>query len=180
VIGLIARLQPHRRVELVLESLARALRGTPDLRLLVVGRGTRARQVLDLPVQKLGLGHAVIRAGYLRGDEYLDVLAQMDALVYLVPGSDGSCRAALEAMAMGIPAIAARRGALPELLAATALFCDEDPEVLAGALSSVAAEPAAWRRRSELARNHALTHFGVASYAERCERLYEAVRRRNT
>jgi len=176
VIGLVARLQPHRRVELILESLARALRGTPDLRLLVVGRGTRARQVLDEPVRKLGLDHAVIRAGYLSGDEYLDVLAQLDALVYLVPGSDGSCRAALEAMAMGIPAIASRRGALPELLAETALFCDEEPGTLAAALRSVAVDPLTWRERSTAARQRALAHFTIASYAARCEALYTRLR----
>jgi len=171
-IGLVARLQPHRRVELVLESLARAVREVPELRLVVVGRGTRAKQVLDDPARELGVDHAVIRAGYRRGAEYLDVLAQLDALVYLVPGSDGSCRAALEAMAMGIPAIASRRGALPDLLGETALFCDEDPAALAAAFRSVAADAAGWRRRSDLARQHALARFGVDRHAERCEALY--------
>src|SRR5262249_4649492 len=76
VIGLVARLQPRRRVDFILEALARARAELPDLRLLVIGRGTRAREVLELPVQRLGLDAAVIRAGYLRGDEYLDVLAQ--------------------------------------------------------------------------------------------------------
>ena len=94
VVGLIARLQPHRRVDLILEALRRALADAPGLRLLVVGRGTRAREVLDEPARALGLEHAVIRAGYLRGDDYLDTLALIDALVYLVPGSDGACRAA--------------------------------------------------------------------------------------
>src|SRR5258705_8902540 len=137
VIGLVARLQPHRRVELVLEALARALRDAPGLRLLVVGRGTRAREVLDEPARRLGLEHAVIRAGYLRGDDYLDTLALMDALVYLVPGSDGSCRAALEAMAMGTPVIGSRRGVLPELIAGGAgPVCDEGPEALAAPFPS--------------------------------------------
>jgi glycosyltransferase involved in cell wall biosynthesis len=175
-IGLVARLQPHRRVELVLESLARALREAPELRLVVVGRGTRARQVLDEPARRLGVDHAVIRAGYLRGDRYLDALAQLDALVYLVPGSDGSCRAALEAMAMGIPAIASRRGALPELLGETALFCDEDAAALAAAFRSVAADAAGWGRRSDLARERALGRFAIAGYASRCQALYELVK----
>src|SRR5262249_29156273 len=45
VIGLVARLQPHRRVDLILDALARVRTEAPQLRLLVVGRGTRARQV---------------------------------------------------------------------------------------------------------------------------------------
>ena len=176
VLGLVARLQPHRRVELVLEALARALREAPNLRLLVVGRGTRARQVLDQPARRLGLDHAVVRAGYRRGEEYLDTLALMHALVFLVPGSDGSCRAALEAMAMGVPAIASRRGILPELVANGAgLACGEDAAELAAALASVATDARSWRERGETAGGRARAEFSLARHAERCEALYSRV-----
>ncbi|HTO08160.1 MAG TPA: glycosyltransferase family 4 protein [Myxococcota bacterium] len=180
VIGLVARLQPHRRVDLILAALARARAEAPDLKLVVVGRGTRAREVLDVPVQRLGLDTAVARAGYLRGDDYLDVLAQMDALVYLVPGSDGSCRAALEAMSLGIPAIASRRGALPDLLGDTALYAGERVDELAAAFASVARDPSPWRARGEAARQRALNEFAIDRYAARCESLYEALRARAT
>jgi L-malate glycosyltransferase len=163
-------------VGLILESLARALPDSSSLRLLVVGRGTRAAEVLEAPVKQLGLEHAVVRAGYLKGDEYLDVLAQMDALVYLVPGSDGSCRAALEASAMGIPAIASRRGALPELLGDSALLCDESVDALSAALRSFRPESPEWRARSEAAHQRALSQFAIARYAERCEALYTRLR----
>ena len=180
VIGLVARLQPHRRVDLILEALVRARGEAPDLRLLVIGRGTRAREVLEVPAQRLGLEAAVIRAGYLRGDEYLDTLAQMDALVYLVPGSDGSCRAALEAMSLGIPAIASRRGALPGLLGDTALYCAERADELAAAFVSVARDPAPWRARGEAARQRALGEFTIERYAARCESFYATLRARAT
>jgi glycosyltransferase involved in cell wall biosynthesis len=180
VIGVVARLQPHRRVDLVLEALARARAEAPDLRLLVIGRGTRAREVLEVPAQRLGLEAAVVRAGYLRGDEYLDALAQMDALVYLVPGSDGSCRAALEALSLGIPAIASRRGALPDLLGDTALYCAERADELAAAFTSVARDPAAWRSRGEAARRRALAEYAIDRYAARCESFYAALRARST
>src|SRR5262249_38195938 len=143
------------------------------------GRGTRAREVLELPVQRLGLDAAVIRAGYLRGDEYLDVLAQMDALVYLVPGSDGSCRAALEAMSLGIPAIASRRGALPALLGDSALYCAERADELAAAFTSVARDPAVWRARGETARRRSVDQFAIERYAARCESFYAGLRARN-
>ena len=180
MIGLVARLQPHRRVDLILEALVRARTETPDLRLLVVGRGTRAREVLELPMQRLGLEAAVVRAGYLRGDEYLDVLAQMGALVYLVPGSDGSCRAALEAMSLGIPAIASGRGALPGLLGDTALYCAERADELAAAFVSVARDPAPWRARGEAARRRALGEFTIERHAARCESFYATLRARAT
>jgi glycosyltransferase involved in cell wall biosynthesis len=175
VIGLVARLQPHRRVDLILEALARARSEAPELKLLVVGRGTRAREVLELPVRRLGLDAAVVRAGYLRGDEYLDALAQLDALVYLVPGSDGSCRAALEAMALGVPAIASRRGALPDLLGDTALYCAERADELAAAFTSVARDPVLWRARGEAGCSRARDEFTIDRYAGRCESFYAAL-----
>ena len=175
VIGLVARLQPHRRVELILEALRRALAEAPSLRLLVIGRGTRAAHVLDAPARALGLEPALVRAGYLRGEAYLDTLALMDALVYLVPGSDGSCRAALEAMAMGTPVIASRRGALPELVGDAGFVCDEEAGALAAAFIRLASDGAAWRRRGELARARARAEFSLGRCAEASERLYRAV-----
>ena len=175
VVGMVARLQPHRRVELVLDALTLALRDAPDLRLVVVGRGTRARTVLDAPVARLGLGGAVVRAGYRRAD-FPDTLSLFDALVFVVPGSDGSCRAVLESMAMEIPTIASRRGVLPETVAngQTGVLCDETPEAFAAAFTDLWREPARWRARGKAARERILEHHTVALQAERLERLYRA------
>ncbi len=176
VIGMVARLQPHRRVELVLEALARARREAPGLRLLVIGRGTRARQVLEEPAASLGLGDVVVRAGYRRAD-YRDTLALMDALVFVVPGSDGSCRAVLETMAMEIPTIASRRGILPETVGdgETGALCDETPEALAAAFTELWRDPARWQARGKAARERILDRHTLALQAERLEELYARV-----
>jgi glycosyltransferase involved in cell wall biosynthesis len=175
VIGLVARLQPHRRVELVLAGLALALREAPGLRLLVIGRGTWARQVLEEPIERLGLAAAVVRAGYRRND-YRDTIALFDALAFIVPGSDGSCRAVLETMAMEIPTIASRRGVLPETVGSgeTGLLCDETPEAFAAAFAELWREPARWQARGKAARKRILEKHTVALQAERLERLYRA------
>lgn len=176
VIGVVARLQPHRQVELILNALALALGQAPGLRLLVVGRGTRAREVLEEPVAKLGLESAVVRAGY-RSDDYLDTLALMDALVFLVPGSDGSCRAVLETMSMEIPTIASRRGILPETVAdgETGALCDETPESLAAAYCDLWRDPARWQARGKAARRRILDNHTIALQAERLERHYRSL-----
>jgi len=173
VIGLVARLQPHRRVELVLEALSLALHSAPGLRLLVVGRGTKAREVLEEPVARLGLGAAVVSAGYRLGD-YLDTLALLDALVFIVPGSDGSCRAVLETMALEIPTIASRRGVLPETVAAdeTGVLCDESPASLAAAFADLWRDPARWKARGKAARRRILEQHTLERQAERLERHY--------
>jgi glycosyltransferase involved in cell wall biosynthesis len=173
VLGVVARLQPHRRFDLLLEAFRRALAQAPGLRLLVVGRGTRAQSVLEEPVQRLGLGSAVVRAGYRRED-YRDVLALFDALAFLVPGSDGSCRAVLEAMAMEVPTLASRRGILPETVAdpETGRLVDEDPDALARAMVDVWRDPEAWRARGKAARRRALERHAPAQAAARLQALY--------
>jgi glycosyltransferase involved in cell wall biosynthesis len=176
VLGVVARLQPHRRFDLLLDAFALARRAAPDLRLLVVGRGTRARQVLEEPVEALGLEEAVVRAGYRRHD-YREVLSLMDALVFLVPGSDGSCRAVLEAMAMEIPTITTRRGILPETVAdgETGSLVEETPGALAEAMLDVWQNPEAWAVRGKAARRQALARHTPGAQAERLERFYRGV-----
>ncbi len=176
VIGVVARLQPHRRFDLLLEAFARARRRAPGLRLLVVGRGTRAAQVLDEPVHRLGLGEAVIRAGY-RGEDYRDVLSLFHALVFLVPGSDGSCRAVLEAMSMQVPVVSSRRGILPEIVrdGRTGVLADEEPEPLAEAMFNVWHDPPRWRALGEAARREVLDCHTIQRHAERLDKFYASL-----
>lgn len=171
VIGLVARLQPHRQVGLILEALKLALEKAPNLKLLVVGRGTKAKEVLEDPVKQLGLEHAVIRAGYRR-DDYRDVLALMHALVFLVPGSDGSCRAVLEAMAMEIPIIASGRGILPDLVrdAGTGLVCGENAVALSAAFRTVIADPGSWQMRGKAGRAAVVASHSLLVHATRLAR----------
>ncbi|KKK43665.1 hypothetical protein LCGC14_3168080, partial [marine sediment metagenome] len=49
-------------------------------------------------------------------EDYSQVLASLDLEVFLVPGSDGSCRAVLEALAMAKPVVSAKVGPIPEIM----------------------------------------------------------------
>ena len=176
VVGVVARLQPHRRFDLLLDAIASVRRELPGLRVLVVGRGTRAREVLEVPVAARGLGDVVLRAGY-RGGDFTDVLACMDALAFLVPGSDGSCRAVLEAMAMGIPVIATRRGTLPEIVCDgdTGQLIDETPSALADALRALARAPDLWGGRGGAGRKRVLERHQIPQLTRRLEQHYTSL-----
>jgi glycosyltransferase involved in cell wall biosynthesis len=115
----------------------------------------------------------VLFAGY-RGDDYVDVLRTIDVLTFLVPGSDGSCRALLEAHACGIPAVTSRRGALPEIVAAgeTGLLVDEDPEDLCAAWQELLTDSERRARMGRAARQRAERCFDPARLAEEVESLY--------
>jgi glycosyltransferase involved in cell wall biosynthesis len=79
VIGVVARMQRHRRFEVLLDAFARAAREEGSLRFLLVGRGTWRRTVAEEPVKRLGIADRTIFPGYLAGDDYPAALRAMDA-----------------------------------------------------------------------------------------------------
>jgi len=177
VVGIVARAQPHRRFDLLLEAAQRLFARDPMARLLVVGRGTRRAELLDAPVRRLGLGPRVVLAGY-RDADYVDVLRCIDVFTFLVPGSDGTCRALLEAAACGIPAVVTRRGALPEIVRDQETGCvvDEDPEALATGWERLLRAPGLRARLGTAAALRAREAFAPGRLADEVEGLYRAVR----
>ncbi|HEX2484884.1 MAG TPA: glycosyltransferase family 4 protein [Myxococcota bacterium] len=177
VVGIVARVQAHRRFDLLLEAFARLARAEPRAHFLVVGRGTRRAELAEAPARRLGLGERVLFAGY-RSDDYADVLGCIDVFTFLVPGSDGTCRALLEAQACGIPAVTTRRGSLAEIVAhgETGLVVSEDPNALAAAWGRLLGEPDERRAFGAAARKRAEALFQPARLAAEVEALYaEAV-----
>lgn len=176
VLGIVARMQRRRRFPQFLEAVDRARKGIPGLQVLIVGRGTHADE-MKAKAEELGLGETVIFPGYRDGD-YPRVLACMDAKAYLVPGSDGSCRAVMEAMAMGIPVLAARRGVLPELVedGVSGLIVDPDtPENLADAMLRIFRDESGRRAMGVAARQRVLTHFSLTRQVEQIEQIYQTL-----
>jgi glycosyltransferase involved in cell wall biosynthesis len=177
VIGIVARAQRHRRFELLLEALARLARREPLVRLVVVGRGTHIAETAVRPAERLGIADRVIFAGYRTAD-YVDVLRCFDVFTFLVPGSDGGCRALLEAAACGLPAVTSRRGVLPELIAdgETGILVDEAPEALAAGWQALLADPARRTAFGRAARARAQREWSPERLAARVDALYAAIR----
>jgi glycosyltransferase involved in cell wall biosynthesis len=111
---MIARFQPYRRHDLLVEAWVEVARQMPEARLVLIGRGENESRIRNL-VKRMDLSESVIFAGY-RLDDFPQHVAALDLLVYLRPGSDGSCRTVLEAMAVGRPCLVAPVGALLDLV----------------------------------------------------------------
>jgi glycosyltransferase involved in cell wall biosynthesis len=173
VLGLAARVQARRRFDLLLASFRRAARALPDLRLLVIGRGTRIETVALRPVRRLGIADKVLFAGYRRGD-YAKALNTLDVKLFLVPGSDGSCRALREAMVLGKPAIVTRRGMLPEIVSdgREGIVVGETGNALTEAMLRLGGDPALRARMGRAAREKATREYALGRQAERVEGIY--------
>jgi glycosyltransferase involved in cell wall biosynthesis len=174
----VARIQAHRRFDLLLDAMASLCAADPARRLVVLGRGTHADAVARRPAAERGLERQVVFAGHLAADDYAAALRAIDVLCFLVPGSDGGCRALLEAAASGVPAVVSRRRGLSEWVAdgETGWVVDERSAALTGALSRMLAEPGHRLRMGAAARARAVDRFGPPRLAAALERVYTAAR----
>jgi glycosyltransferase involved in cell wall biosynthesis len=168
VVGIVARIQRHRRFEALLESMRAVMADLPQVILLILGRGTYARELAHDRAKRLGIADRVVLPGYVGGDDYPRALACFDVKVFLVPGSDGTCRAVREAMATGIPVVASRRGLLPEIVrdGLDGLITDDEPAPLANAIRTLARDTDLRKRMGESALARARGDFSLRRQAE--------------
>jgi glycosyltransferase involved in cell wall biosynthesis len=178
IAGIVARVQPQRRFDLLLDAAERAARAFPRAKLVVIGRGSKLERTAREPARRRGLlDRVVFFPGYFEGDAYVEVLRALDVKLFLVPGTDGTARAVREALACGLPVLTTRRGVLPELVrdGVTGRVLDETPEAFAEALVALAREPEARRRMGEAARKDAEARFSLARQVDTVLASYRAV-----
>lgn len=175
VIGIVARVQAKRRFDVFLEAIRSLKQQWPKLRVMVVGGGTHIEEVAVKPAKEMGLGETVIFTGIQRADDYLGLLKAFDVKVFLFPGSEGSCRAVREAMSMGLPVLAARRGMLPEIVedGKTGLVIEDTPGNLAQSLLDLAKNPDKRRRLGREAAETARRRFALPRLAQAYEQVYQ-------
>ncbi len=176
VIGMVARFQKYRRTDAFLAALVRLVREFPHVKALLVGRSSQIREGVIEPTKRLGLEDNVILADYQR-ENYLDTLAAMDIFVFLMAGSDGTARALREAMAMGKPAVVARRGMLPELVedGETGFLVDDTPDNLYRAIRSLIQNRHLRMEMGIAAQKKARRDFRLDKQAEEIEAFYRRI-----
>ena len=176
VAGIVARVQKHRNFSLLLDAIEQVVREIPSFKFLIVGRGTHIDTVARQPVSRRGLDKHVIFTGY-RTDDYRDVLNLFDYKIFLVPGSDGSCRAVREALACGKPVIAPRKGILPELIreGETGLLIEDRPDDLARAMLAMYRNSDFRLQSSRAARQYAENILSPDRYIKRILACYETI-----
>jgi len=145
----------------------------PDARFVCVGLPIEM-ELLAGEVQRLGLDETIRFVGYEPNAATL--MRAFD--VYCLPSRfEGMPLSLIEAMALGVPAVATKVGGTPEVLTDGAdglLVPSEDPEALANALLELLADP---ERRASLGAAAATTavRFDLATMVRAVERVYEQV-----
>ena len=136
-------IEPRKNVGKLLDGYERLLaerRGCPPLKL--AGRALPESAEWLARLERPPLAGRVTYLGYIQPEQKRDLYA--GAVALLIPSlHEGFGLTALEAMTLGVPVIASREGALPELLGDAALYVDpNDERSIAGAMERVTTEPA--------------------------------------
>jgi 1,2-diacylglycerol 3-alpha-glucosyltransferase len=109
----VGRLDPEKKLDEVLDAVAIALRRT-DFCLVVVGKGIQ-RSALEQRAATLQITGNVIFTGFVP-EEDLPMIYQLSRCFIIASIAELLSLATLQAMASGLPVIAARAGALEELV----------------------------------------------------------------
>ena len=172
-LGFLARLVEVKGPRDLVEAMALLAPAFPQARLVLIGDGPM-RQELEGRVRDLALQDRVSFLGRL--EDPAPILHGFD--VFVLPShNEGMGRAAVEAMAAGLPVVATRVGGLPDVVAdgTTGLLVPpRDPEKLAGALARLLGDEALRDRFGEAGRLRA-EEFSDQVMFERLEALYREV-----
>jgi glycosyltransferase involved in cell wall biosynthesis len=177
IAGIVARVKPDRRHAELVDAFRGVADRLPEARLLVVGRGEGIGDLRERAARR-GLERHVIFAGYRTGPELEAAYRTLDAKVLLAEGNDGSCRALLEAMACGRPAVAYRFGAPAEAVldGRTGLLVKEgDLGALTAALVDLLSAPARARALGAAARERVASLYTETARGEALERFLLAI-----
>ncbi len=177
VFGIVARMQTHRHYEDLFAAFKRLTETTPDAHLIVVGRGSKQDKVGFRPVAELGLEDRVHFTGFIDGENYVGMLRAFDVGVFLVPGSDGTCRAAREILAMGKPMVVADRGMLREIVrdGETGCVCSGSADSLYEAFRQLAQNRNRRREMGAAARRLAETEYSLETQSACVETVYRKI-----
>lgn len=170
VIGNVARLDPVKNHELLLDAFALLRARVPDATLVIVGdgalRGTLARRIAAL-----GLDSRVHLVGSV-GD-VAQVYRDFDLFVLSSRG-EGTSMSVLEAMSSGVCVIATAVGGTPDVLdhGRCGQLVRSDPTDLACAIETLLRDSRRRRNLAAAARERVVTHYSQTAMVDAYEDLY--------
>jgi glycosyltransferase involved in cell wall biosynthesis len=133
IVGVVARLEPEKGHQTLIEAWPDVLRKVPGAYLLIVGEGSR-RDFLEQLAAAHKVAHRVVFTG--RRDDIPAVTAALDVAV-LPSWREAQGLSVLEAMALSRPVVASDVGGIPEMVedGVTGLLVEHDnPVALAAAI----------------------------------------------
>jgi glycosyltransferase involved in cell wall biosynthesis len=172
----IGRLAEEKGIFESLQGIKLALAQGVRAELVIAGGGpdeARLKQSAD----QLALGSQVSFVGPISGERKAALLARADASI-LASRAEGLPYALLESMAAGVPVIATRVGAIPDVVNDRVhglLIARPDPRAIAQAILTLASDRALLERMGEACRIRIANGYAIERLAKDLSRLYAQV-----
>jgi glycosyltransferase involved in cell wall biosynthesis len=179
VLGLVSRLRKDRGFDWLFAALPKVFSDIPEARLMIVGRGEMERDIRER-IKHPPFAGRIIMGGY-RTHDLPQAYRAMNASLFLAMGSEGSCRAVMEAMASGIPVIGVRQGVVPEIIKEGEtgfIVAPNDIHDLAEKISSALSNLSRLEMMGKSARSQSAQMFRLLNRAEETIDIYETLRSR--
>lgn len=175
VVTYVANFQSYKGHADLVDAAAIVAREIPEVLFLLVGRNAGTMPAVREKVSRLRLENNVFLAGP-RADA-AGILASSVLAVH-PSHEEGFSNVILEAMAAGLPVVAARVGGNPESVAdgeTGLLFPPGDAAAMAAGILALLRDPGRARRMGEAGRMRVLERFSVENMVAGVERLYESL-----
>lgn len=172
VVGSVGRMTPLKDFTTLLKAAEALTPESPHLRVLLVGSGTELSRLQNYVANSPKLAGRVIFPGTV--ERVAGLLNAMD--VFVLPSRmEGMSNTLLEALAVGLPAVATRVGGNPEVIAEGEcgyLFAPQDVPELVSQLRTLLRDSPLRVALGKAARERALRHFSLERMLSRYRDLY--------
>jgi glycosyltransferase involved in cell wall biosynthesis len=171
LLGVVARLEPEKGHQFLLDAMPIILRGAPDTWLAIVGEGS-SLAALRAQASSLGVAERVVFTG--RREDVSALTA--DLTVAVLPSvREAQGISILEAMARRVPVVASAVGGIPEVVTSGVdglLVPPADPAALAEAVLRLLRDEALRRRIGEAGYATVRDRFSIDAQVRRIEAVY--------
>ena len=171
----VGRVDPEKSLNILVDAFIKANKKIPDAHLVVVGDGT-ARPDLEKMIKKAGLTKNAHFLGRVIGDD-LPQIYRTGTVFAITSKTETQSIVLLEAMATGLPCIAVKAGAIPELVKTdeNGYLCEaDDVDAVAKAMVSILSDPEKQKNMSAGSQKIVQKH-DISYTLTRMEEIYEKV-----
>ena len=171
----VGRLEPEKGPDVAIKAVAKLKKeiAYPAISLDIIGQGNPSYlKFLEQLAARFGVDEQVKFMGRMNQNEILERFQFYDALLFTSRYQEPFGRVVIEGMAQGLPVIAAKSGAIPEIITNFengVLVLPDNPDDLADAIEELIANPDSATRISQNAFAAVLERYTIDQIAARLE-----------
>jgi len=179
VVGISTRVQGRRGIPILFKAIKLLKGEIPEVLFAVMGRGTNLKKIMAKAAE-YNISDSVISLGFKKEEEYVGYMRHFDVFVYNKWGSDGTVKAAREAMLLAKPLVAPDMGIFPVYIGNNdrGVLVDSNEGSYKEAIFRLYCKKRLYEKTSENALSFAKENFSPAKYADDIIKIHNKLSKR--